>query len=167
MCCAATTAVRKVIGLEVNKLLAVDARKNANKMRFRKAPIEIIECYAQNFNYEDGTVIFLFNPFGSKTINLLLDNLKEACERSSQTMRLIYSNPVHKSDVDNRSWLSRDDSVAPNGEMALRHDVIYWRTNASANPALPAFEGACEDKEYTARQHRRDRHGNQPGSNNR
>jgi tRNA G46 methylase TrmB len=57
-------AIAKCVGVEYQVEYAKTAQKNAAKLRGRKAPICIVEGNAAEQNYDDATLIFLFNPFG-------------------------------------------------------------------------------------------------------
>ena len=50
VCLAATRALKKVVGVELREGLVAAARANASKMRFKKTPIDIIQCDAADFS---------------------------------------------------------------------------------------------------------------------
>src|SRR5262249_8840372 len=68
VCMAACSQVGEVIGVEYSEPLTAIARDNAERLRGRRAPIELHTGLAEEFDYSRATVLFLFNPFGPDTL---------------------------------------------------------------------------------------------------
>lgn len=51
---------------------------------------------------EDTNVIYLFNPFGEKTMSIVADNIIKHCQRLSKDIYVVYCNPVHMDVFMNR-----------------------------------------------------------------
>jgi SAM-dependent methyltransferase len=58
VCCAARFPLREVIGIEHLPELCAAARRNADRMRDRKAPITIVQAHAEEFDYRQGSVLY-------------------------------------------------------------------------------------------------------------
>lgn len=75
LCVFARRPVRKCVGIEISTIYAERARQNAKRLKGRKAPIEIFVADAAEADYSEGTIYCLFNPFGAKTLQLVLCDL--------------------------------------------------------------------------------------------
>src|SRR5262245_43054338 len=60
LCCAARFNIREVSGVEISKNLCEIAGRNAVRVSGRRAPITIINTPAQDCDYLNGTVFYLF-----------------------------------------------------------------------------------------------------------
>jgi len=87
--------VRKVIGIEIDESLCEIARNNALRLRGAIAPAEILNVDAAEANVEDGTVFFMFNPFGAQTLRHVLHNIHIQSYR--RAVRIIYMGAWHAS----------------------------------------------------------------------
>ena len=90
VCHFARERVGKVIGVEISKMLCEIARKNAVALRFAKCPIEIRNEDAASTDLREGTIFFMFNPFGEKTLSRVVDAISESKRKGS--IRVIYMN---------------------------------------------------------------------------
>lgn len=96
VCCAATLAPRKVVGIDVEASLCEIARANAASLRGRRAEVEIVNLPAQQFDYRECTAIFLFNPFGENTLRETLASVERSIAEKPRKVRLAYVNPIHE-----------------------------------------------------------------------
>jgi SAM-dependent methyltransferase len=125
LCCAARRPVQQVLGVELSDILCRQARANAKRLRGRRAPIEVANTPAEQFDYSTATVLFLFDPFGAATLRPVLKRIGE--ETRGHNLRLAYANPTHDSVFQEQSWLhereylSRDDT-------GWEHDVAFYRS---------------------------------------
>lgn len=85
--------VKKVIGIEISDELAKQARENAQKLRGRKAPIEIIEKDVVLTDLSEGTIFYMFNPFGATTLRLVLEKIQQTHKDRITPTTIIYVNP--------------------------------------------------------------------------
>ncbi len=125
LCAAARRRLRSVVGVEFDAELAEQARRNATSMRMRRTPISVHTGDAAEFDYRDGTVFCLFNPFGVQTLEVVLAKIER--ETAGRSIRLVYANPIH------------DDVVAAHGPFqryrhwpalsnGVEHAVSFYRT---------------------------------------
>jgi SAM-dependent methyltransferase len=105
LCYVARKRISKVIGIELSPAFADKARTNARKLRGRVAPIEVRCGDAVEMDYSQGTVFFFYNPFGPKTIQLVLDRIQKAAEGHQRPIQFMYQNPVHSSVFRLSGWL--------------------------------------------------------------
>lgn len=124
LCVLALRPWTRVVGVELFPDLAEAARKNAAAMRGRRAPIEVITGDALKTDIDDGTVFFLFNPFGAKTLAGVLDRIAASLRTNPRHVQFLYYNAEH------------DQVVAASGlfeqwqHYRTRNGVpvSYWRT---------------------------------------
>jgi len=122
LCLIATKKVRKCVGIEIAEDLCVIARNNAVRLRFRKAPIEIRCCDAATADINDGTVFYLYNPFGMNTMKEFVFNLELSLTSNPRKIRVVYFNSIH-SDVFYKSGIL----VLKNEFYTInRSRVTYW-----------------------------------------
>jgi predicted RNA methylase len=142
VCCAARYQVREVIGVEDMTELAKTAEANLRGMKgARTARRQVICGKAQDFDCAGVTAIFLFNPFGPRTLDQVLSKLKSSLAHGpeGQKFRLAYVNPVYESVIAALGWLERYD-YWPHERLPVRkRSVSFWRLNTSIGNGLPAW----------------------------
>jgi len=107
----------RIIGLELDPVLAERTRT-----RLRRHPnVRIITGDALELLPEDGTIYYLFNPFGAPQVVGLEARLREIGSRRLGGVRVIYHNPKHLDVFRNESWKVRTDSTLGMG----LHSVAY------------------------------------------
>ena len=83
---AAEQPFRRVIGVEFSAALHAQACRNAKTFRFRRQDESRVEPLHQNameFAFPDGPlVLYLFNPFGPATMQVVLDHLAASLQRN-------------------------------------------------------------------------------------
>jgi SAM-dependent methyltransferase len=95
VCCAALRPARKIIGVDIDPDLCQQARLNAVRLRGRRTPVEIINSPAQDCDYSECTVVFMFNPFGRQTVSSVLAAIVDSIQRKPRSVRIGYVNPRH------------------------------------------------------------------------
>lgn len=103
--------LKKVIGIEYDKKLVDIANENLKNLRLNNTPIEIIHTDAANFKIKDATVFFMFNPFGHKTIEKVIANIKESLINYPRKIRIIYYHPVYRFLFDSQEWLKLEEEM--------------------------------------------------------
>lgn len=106
LCMARRTDAGRVIGVEQDPSFLAVARDNLNAIPGKHAKVELFEGLAQDFDFSDATVIFLFNPFGAKTLEQVLDLLAASLEKNPRPLRIVYVNPVHEAVLHQTPWLT-------------------------------------------------------------
>jgi cyclopropane fatty-acyl-phospholipid synthase-like methyltransferase len=98
--------VKKVIGIELLEELATIAKENLKKFRIKNNKlIEIIQIDAVDFDFSKCTIFYLFNPFGYRTLEKVVDNIEKGLVNNPRKIRILYVNPVHRIILDNTCWL--------------------------------------------------------------
>jgi len=126
LCVMSRRQVRKCIGIELFEELCQVARANAAKMRGRRSPIEIRCNDAVRAELSDGTIFFLFNPFGADTLAEVLAKLKQSLATNPRRVRLVYYNSVHRTQVEACGWLRHYDSFRTFNGL----NVDFYRTGS-------------------------------------
>ena len=103
VCHFARADIAKSVGIEFDPLLSAAAIANAERLRGRKAEIEIRTGDAAVQDYSGGTVFFLYNPFSAEVLEPVLRRIEEA--RAGGLATVCYANPVAAACVDAAPWL--------------------------------------------------------------
>lgn len=109
LCCAARNyPVERVVGVDLSEPFCEAARENALRLRGRHAPIHVHTGTADEFDYSDASVLFLFNPFGATTLAPLLEKVGREPHRE---LRVVYANPSSEHDAvfEQQTWLEPTD----------------------------------------------------------
>ncbi|MCJ2070634.1 class I SAM-dependent methyltransferase [Methylobacterium sp. J-030] len=89
---------RKVVGIEISKLLCGIATRNieaTSTSRTSTCQTTVINSDILNFKIEEqSAVIFMYNPFGANIMKQIIQNLDEKIRRGLDVI-IIYENPVH------------------------------------------------------------------------
>jgi len=107
----AAQKIKKAIGVELYKEIADIAQMNLSKSRLKNTPVEIINTDVVNFQPKEGTAFFMFNPFGEKTLEKVLKNIKDTLITNPRRIRIIYYSPAHRNLLDNQEWLLREGEI--------------------------------------------------------
>lgn|GEM_PF-1075594 len=108
----ASQRVKKVIGVELVENLVNIAKKNLKNLKIKdRAPVEIFHADVTDFNFEECTIFFLFNPFGYQTLEKVILNIKSTLAANPRKIRILYYNPVHRQVLDNEDWLILEGQV--------------------------------------------------------
>jgi len=121
---AATRKLKKIIGVELDERLIDIAKKNSEKARFNNTPIEIVHADAAVFDVKEGTVFFMFNPFGPNTVKRVIDNIKKSLTVNPRTIHIVYYNPEYKYLLDTEDWLVLDSRMDD-------EEISIWRNRDS------------------------------------
>jgi SAM-dependent methyltransferase len=131
LCCAARYPMEHVYGVDVSPKLCEVARANGEHLRGRRAPITVRNAVAQDFDYSEATVLFLFDPFGADTLRLVLDKLRSDTDGRADTglrgVRIAYANPTHEAVLREQSWLQPTGHLRSQ-EHRIEHTVAFYRS---------------------------------------
>jgi len=114
-----TQRLKKVIGVELDKRLTDIAKANLSKLKFNNTPIEILNINAIDFDPKEGTIFFMFNPFEYKTMEDVLNNIKNSLISHHRKIRIVYHNPRFKSILDRKDWLVAGGEIGNTG-------ILVW-----------------------------------------
>jgi SAM-dependent methyltransferase len=123
LCVIARSKVKKCIGIELSAELASIAMQNTKRLRFRKAPIEIRVTDACSADYSEGTVFWMFNPFGASVMHLVLARIQQSVTRIPRTVRISYVNPVHENVFHRQTWLT---CIGRKSFWGSKNVASYW-----------------------------------------
>lgn len=137
LCVMARHPLRKCVGVELSEPLCQIARRNAPKLRGRKAPIEIVCADAATADLADGTIYFMFNPFGPETLRDTLENIRNSLSKKPRPIRVVYYNSVHESVLETVGWLEKVRQFDSFG--GLR--ITFWKSRPSDVATAGALSG--------------------------
>jgi SAM-dependent methyltransferase len=124
LCVAARKRIKKCVGIELFESLSEIAKQNACRLRRRKAPIDIFCMDASVADYSDGTIFFMFNPFGKDTLRDTLKNIERSIIKNHRKIVIVYYNDVHKDILESLGWLSNYYSF---NTFISGLNVSFWR----------------------------------------
>ena len=104
---------RKRVGIELSKALSKRARANVRRLRGRRAPAEVIAGDAAFVDCAERTAFYLVQPFGDRTMRIVLARVHESVRANPRRVRLLYVNPVHEDVFDAARWLTKTGTLAP------------------------------------------------------
>ncbi len=107
VCILARLPLRRCVGVELFEPLCQKARKNAERLRGRKSRIDIICADATTADMADGTIYFLFNPFGPETLSDTMENIRRSVAINPRSVRIAYYNSYHDLVLERAGWLRR------------------------------------------------------------
>ncbi|MHB9154869.1 MAG: SAM-dependent methyltransferase [Endomicrobiales bacterium] len=110
MCRVAMERVKKVVGVELRKELYEAAREIMRGVR-PVSPVEVYQEDAAGFLSTDGTVFYLFNPFGGNTVREVVKNIRESLRLNPRSIRIVYNNCVHGEYLESADWLVKEGRV--------------------------------------------------------
>lgn len=125
VCFFARQHVARVVGIEVCSELVDMAVRNASELRGVKAPVEVRTGDAAVASYDEGTLYFLFNPFGADTLASVLERIRASIEASPRTIRVVYMNPLHDDVIERAEWLRRVQRIEVTG---FRSATCVWES---------------------------------------
>jgi hypothetical protein len=105
LCVFGRMPVRACIGIECDLRLCATAQENVRRLRGRRAPIEIRCQDAAEADYDEGTIFWLNNPFGAKTLIAVLRRIHQSIVHRPRAIKLIYIHPKHLETVRSFPWL--------------------------------------------------------------
>ena len=106
LCCAARYPVERVVGVDLSEPFCEAARKNARRMRGRRAPISVQASVAEDLDYSAATALFLFNPFGAATLAPLLEKIRQDAPRN---IRIAYAQTTCDDVFQKQTWLQQTE----------------------------------------------------------
>jgi len=124
ICLVARTTVEKCVGIELLKPLCEVATRNALRLRGKRAKIEIVCSDAASADLCEGTIYFMFNPFGAATLSDTLENIFTSLTRNPRQIKIVYYNAVHEPVLKGCPWLEKFHEFRTIGELR----VTFWRS---------------------------------------
>jgi len=105
------------------------AETNLETLRGRRAQATILHAKAEEFDFTLGTVIYMFHPFGPKTLSAVLSRLHQGITENPRQVRIVYVDPVHQRIVAQTGWLEMYDRWPARRRLSteIMHAVSFWR----------------------------------------
>lgn len=126
VCLAARGQLRRVVGIEMSATLCALARDNVARLHGRQTPVEIRCEDAVRADLSDGTIYFLYNPFGAETMRGVLENIHLSLDRNPRKVRFAYYNPRCEQVFQACQWLRFERELRTWG----RGRVSFWASVA-------------------------------------
>ena len=124
VCVFARRPMRRCVGIELLAPLCEQALENAGTLRGRRTPIAIRRGDACETDISDGTIYYLFNPFGRRTMERLLENIERSLQTRPRAVRIAYHNAVHAAAIDACGWLEPYFALKTRSGL----DIRCWRS---------------------------------------
>jgi predicted RNA methylase len=128
LCLFARQSVARCVGVELDSRVAEIARRNTSTMIGRRSETFVIQADAAALDYRDGTVFWLYNPFGEATMAAVLARIQSSLRQSPRPVRFCYVTPDEEKVFSACGWLIRYKTVRP-----LLHPsgaASFWRSGA-------------------------------------
>lgn len=109
LCACARRQLKRCIGIEHSPELARIAVDNARTLRGRRTPTEIRIGDAVDADYSNGTVFWLFNPFGPQTLRCVIERIRQSVNEAPRPIRVVYVYPKHDDVLGSSRWLRCTD----------------------------------------------------------
>ena len=126
VCCAARIGIREAIGIEREQELCRLAQTNALRLRGRRTTISIRHVSAENADYLNETVFYMFNPFGEDVMRAVVSKIASSLTLNPRPIRLVYVKPVFESVLEESGWLEQYDHWKPVDHDGMEHAVSFW-----------------------------------------
>ena len=115
--------IRKAVGVELRDDLVEIAKENATLLQGRQAEVEVVCGDACDYDFSDVTVVFMYEPFGWKTLRRVLANIEANLRTKPRTVRVLFSRAEQYGVVlDMCDWLIPFGAIGQTG-------ICEWRTN--------------------------------------
>jgi SAM-dependent methyltransferase len=131
---ALRSTVGRVVGVDLSAEFLESARLNLESCGSESSRYRLFHGPVLEFDFDPATVLFLFNPFGAKTMREMLVRVDASLRRRPRDLRIVYVNPVQEEVLDGTSWLRRTevwprDAWPDNSFLPKRsHVVSFWTT---------------------------------------
>ncbi|MBI2119452.1 MAG: hypothetical protein HYT97_07500 [Elusimicrobia bacterium] len=134
---AMTTKIGKVKGVEISLERVAESNRVKNQLGLEN--VEFIPSNVRDYDFSDGTVFYLFNPFNDETLGIVVNKLKETAQKKK--IRII-SWGRSTSYFNQQDWLKPIATVGSGPwPMVLYESMLY-----SANPEVNILESKILSK---------------------
>ncbi len=108
VCMFARIELANSIGIELDERLARIASSNLVRLKGKVSNASILITDAIEFKPASGTIFFIANSFGSKTMDGVLNQIQKSIAEQPRRIRIVYLNPRHESVLEKHGWLERE-----------------------------------------------------------
>ncbi len=114
--------IRKAVGVELRDDLVEIAKDNATQLAGRQTQVEVIRGDACDYDFTDVTIVFMYEPFGWKTLKRVLANIEKSLRKNPRSVRVLFSRTERFGVVlDMCDWLTPAGAIGQTG-------IREWRT---------------------------------------
>src|SRR3989338_4415341 len=103
--------LKKVIGVELKRSLCGTARRNLERLKGKQTPAEVVCMDTVDFNPDEATVIFLYDPLKYRTFIRVIDNIRENLLSRPRKIRIAYFDERYAEILDAQEWLKREGEI--------------------------------------------------------
>ena len=130
LCMLARLRLRGVVGIELDPNLADAARRNAERLRGKRTQIEVRCQDAATTDYSEGTIYFLYWPFGKSTMLDVIENIRRSVEENPRSITIVYYNAMFSDVLQNSTWLARVREL----KTLSGYPISFFVNNAPSSP---------------------------------
>ena len=137
---AALAGVVRCVGIELSSKLSELAKTNAARLRLPHAPIEIHQADATNGDFSAGTVFLFCNPFGVKTLESVMIQIRRSLTTNPREIQMMYIHPEppHREYFASCGWLEKTSEKTFPGAWGI--PALYFKIGPGA-----AVESVAEE----------------------
>lgn len=128
VCCACRLPIRRVVGIEVNQSLCNLTQRNIDRVRGRRCTFQSILGRAEEYDFLDATVIYLFNPFGQDSMARLVERLTTSYNASQRRIQIAYANCLYEQPFREAAWLRKIEEWPASKFLAFGRAVSFWES---------------------------------------
>ena len=103
--------LKKVIGVEARKDLFAIASDNLKNAKRKNTPVEIFNEDAADFDMREGTIFFMYQPFGNNTLAKVIDNIKKSLAADPRKIRIVCCEGPDLNTIEGSEWLACENSI--------------------------------------------------------
>ncbi len=111
VCMAAREPIKKVVGLELKKVLADTAEQNLSTLKEKKSEGLILRGDVLAQDLSEGTVFFMYDPFFFKTFSQVIENIHQSVIRFPRCVRIVYFDQRYGDYLDSLDWLKSEGEI--------------------------------------------------------
>jgi SAM-dependent methyltransferase len=104
-------SLKKVVGVELQPHLAKKAEDNLKNLKSKKTPADVFQIDVVDFNPDEGTIFFLYDPFQYQTFMRVLGNIKQSLQRRHRKIRLAYFDERYADILNSEEWLISEGEI--------------------------------------------------------
>lgn len=127
--------LKKVIGVELDPRLFGIAEENRKAFRNGRTPVELLNIDAASFDPKEGTVFFLFNPFGEKTLEAVLGNIKTSLKTNPRDIHIFIICGDSVNLKEKFSWLDYHGKIN-------KSSLAVFSTHCKQEPSRPVLSAS-------------------------
>ena len=126
---AAWMDAQRAVGVDIDGDLVAQAERNRKASRLADRRVDFVCQSADRYDIADMTVLFMFNPFGSQTMQAVVDRIGAALALRPRRLRIVYENPVHDQVLRAAPFL-RCTGHWEAGQHGGQHPTTFWESVA-------------------------------------